>query len=327
MRTCFLGMLLSILFLRCSPAEKESAVLNQPPFAPLTDSIKSAPNNAELYYKRGVLLYSEKEPNLARADIEKAWNLHPAEEYALSLYRLYKEKSIDSALVFLEKTLAKNENYLSLQVALAKTYLEKGELDKALIVCNRILDQYPAQLDALLVKADVLTAQEKNSEATLVLEKAYSLAPFDAELAHQLAFKWAEEKNAKVLLLSDSLIKADVRGTHAEPYLFKGIYYTNINNNSAALNAFNEAIIKDYAFLDAHMYKGQLFYNQKKYEEAYKTFNLVTTITPTYAEAYLWMAKCQEAVGNKKEAAVNYQRAYELDKSLDEAKDAAQRLK
>ncbi len=327
MRSSFFGLLLLPIFLGCTQNEKTSSVLNQPLFAALTDSIKQAPNSAELYYKRGVLLYGEKQIDYARADIEKAWSLEAKEEYGLSLYRLHKQTNIDSAIYFLETALQEKPNYLALQVALAKAYFEKNNFEKALALCNNILAQYPSQLDALLLKADVLTAQQNNGEATTVLEQAYLLAPFDAELAHQLAFKWAEEKNEKVLALSDSLLKADVKGTHAEPFLFKGIYYYNIKNNAAALKAFNDAIIKDYAFLDAHMYKGQLFYNEKKYAEAYKTFQLVTTITPTYADAYFWMAKCQEVVGNTKDALLNYQRAYELDKSLEEAKEAAQRLK
>jgi len=39
------------------------------------------------------------------------------------------------------------------------------------------------------------------------------------------------------------------------------------------------------------------------------------------------MGKCQEAVGQKDEAKLNYQRAYGLDKTFTEAKEAADRIK
>jgi hypothetical protein len=39
------------------------------------------------------------------------------------------------------------------------------------------------------------------------------------------------------------------------------------------------------------------------------------------------MGKCQEALGQKDEAKLNYQRAYELDKTFTDAKEAADNLK
>lgn len=322
----FFFLLLIVSFTACADEQKIGVILNNAPYAALTDSIEQAPLDAELYYKRGVLLYEKNELEHARTDIEKAWNISPNENYALSLARLIKQKSADSAVLFLLKALRKIPQSIALQVSLARIYSDENNLAKALSICNAIIEKYPAQLDALLLKADILSKQNKETEATAVLEQAYSFAPFDAELAHNLAFRYAEAKNSKVLLLSDSLIKADVQGTHAEPYLFKGIYYYNLKNYSAALKAFNNAIVKDYNFLDAHMYKGQLFYDQKAYTEAFKTFSLVTSISPTYAEGYYWLGKTGEAQGSNAEAELNYQRAYELDKTLVEAKEAAERL-
>jgi tetratricopeptide (TPR) repeat protein len=69
-----------------------------------------------------------------------------------------------------------------------------------------------------------------------------------------------------------------------------------------------------------------LFFNAKNYKEALETFQLAAKVSPTYAEAYYWMAKTNEAMGNKAEAKSDYQRAYGLDKTLTEAKQAADRL-
>jgi tetratricopeptide (TPR) repeat protein len=138
--------------------------------------------------------------------------------------------------------------------------------------------------------------------------------------------KYAEAKNPKVINICDSLIKMDSLGVHADPYYYKGIYYSNINDKAKALSLFNDAIKHDYNFLDAHIEKGIILYDQQKYEEAYQSFNLAMTISPKYADSYYWMAKCQEATGNKAEAKLNYQRAYGLDKTLKEAKDAADKI-
>ena len=182
-------------------------------------------------------------------------------------------------------------------------------------------------MDVLKLKAGLLDASGKQSAALPLLEKAYSLTPYDVELIYFLALKYAESKNPKLLALTDSLIKADSLGLHAEPYYYKGIYYSNISEPTRALAAFNDAIQHDYTFLDAHIEKGSLLYEQKKYEEALKAFNIALSISPKFADSYYWIAKTQEAMGQKQEAKLNYERAYGLDKTLSQAKEGADRLK
>ena len=82
----------------------------------------------------------------------------------------------------------------------------------------------------------------------------------------------------------------------------------------------------DYYFLDAYMDKGILLYDNKEYAQALQTFQLAAKISPTFADAYYWQGKVQEAMNKKQEAKQNYERAYSLDKSLIEAKSAAEKL-
>jgi tetratricopeptide (TPR) repeat protein len=291
-------------------------VLEGAAFAAISDSIRKAPSDANLYYRRGILLYEKQETALAQKDIEKAWSLSPREEYALSLANLLKEKNKDTAIAFLHSAIKVRPESIGLKVTLAAIFFETGAHSKALSILEPIIAAYPGQLDALILKADILADTGKGAEATEVLEAAYALAPSDADLAHSLGFRWAEAKNPKALKLADSLIRADVRGTHPEPYLLRGIYYTATNEPTLALKAFDEAIVKDYNFLDAHMYKGELLFNLKRYAEGAKTFKLATTISPTFAEGYYWLAKCEQAMGLTKEAKENFARAYHFDTSL-----------
>ncbi len=179
----------------------------------------------------------------------------------------------------------------------------------------------------MLLKSDLLEKKQDINGSITALEKAYSLAPHLIDINYKLAFKYAENKNPKVINLCDSLIKKDSLGQYAEPYYFKGVYYYNIGNKNKSLELFNLAIQHDYNFLDAYLEKGRILFELKKYTEAFKTFQLAATITPTFADAWYWMGKCQEVLGNKEEAKLNYQRAYGLDKTLIEAKEAADKLK
>ena len=47
---------------------------------------------------------------------------------------------------------------------------------------------------------------------------------------------------------------------------------------------------------------------------------------PAFPDAYYWMGICQEALGQTEEAKLNYQKAYGLDKTFTEAKEAAEKI-
>lgn len=322
---CWNAFLLLMLFVACNDPEG-AEVLHQPPFAALTDSIAHRPKDAELHYRRATLLLEHEQDALAEKDFRRSWELQPNEDNAIGTARLLIGRNNDSAVAFLEAAVKKVPESLVLQVSLARGYQQKKEYDKALAVCNRIIENYPNQLDALLLKSEVLKVQNKKQESLATLEQAYHYAPFDAELVHLLAYDYAEAKNPRALTLSDSLLRADSLQRHAEPYFFKGVYYAAAGNKAAALQQFNEAIRHDYNFLDAHMEKGVLQFENKQYAEARKTFELALAISPAYAYAYLWLGKIAEAQHQPQKAKDLYLRAYSLDKSLTEAKEAADKL-
>ena len=212
-------------------------------------------------------------------------------------------------------------------MTLARGYDALNKTDDALKICETILVKNPEQVDVLKMKADLLDKKDDQPAAIMVLEKAYSLTPFDIDLNYALAFKYAENKNSKVIALCDSLIRIDSMNIHAEPYYYKGIYFSNINDKAKALTLFSEAIQHDYYFLNAYIEKGRVQYDQKKFDDALKTFQLANTISATFADAYFWMGRCEEALGQKEEAKLNYQRAFSLDKTFTKAKEAADSLK
>jgi tetratricopeptide (TPR) repeat protein len=310
----------------CNEAAQNKSLLTQPPYGTLTDSIRNDPQNAGLYYRRGALLYRNEQLAAAEQDLKQAWQLQPTEVHALSVVTVLIKRNGDSAIQFIQRVLPQLPKSIALQIALARGYQQKGDLEKALEVCERVLLIYPNALDALLLKAEVLKQQNNHTAALATLEQAYSYAPFDLELSYNLAFEYAEAKDKKVLPLADSLIWADTTGKQAQPYYLKGVYYANMGNPAQALDYFNQAIARDYNFFDAYMDKGALLYEQKKYKEALQVFALVARITPTYADSYFWAGKCHEALGNKEEAKRAYQQAHGLDATLTEAKEAAAKL-
>lgn len=220
----------------------------------------------------------------------------------------------------------KTMDSIAVQVNRAKDFQSKKEYDKALALADSVLKKFPGQLDAIGLKAEIFKEQGKKDEALALLEKAYELQPRDKETAYNLAFEYADAKNPKALPLTDTLIKYDKTETAARAWYIKATYYNNTGNEKEALHYYDSSNVTDYNFLDAYLDKGQLLLKQKKYEQALRTFATGQKLSPGTAEFYFWVAKTQEAMGNKQDAKANYERTYSLDKTWTEAKEAAERL-
>lgn len=309
------------------PGSAYQELLNKAPYSAITDSIEKDPDNAHLYFRRAVMLNTNDLAEPALSDFRTAWNLQKTENSALGISTLLLESKPDSAIAFLESTLPLFPESFLLQLSLARAYDSKNRTDDALRICEKLLKLDSMQVDILKLKGALLDRQGKTAQAISVLEKAYAKTPFDIELNYILALKLAETGNSRVLSLCDSLIKADSLGIHAEPYYYKGIYYTTRNDKLKAIAHFDQAMRINIHFMEAYTEKGSLLYEMKKYPEALNVFNLALNISPDYADSYYWIAKCQEATGKLDEAKLNYERAYSLDKTNLAAKEAAEKIR
>ncbi len=326
-----LSFFIFLVIMSCNNDKEDSPyaeILSRPPFATLSDSIENDPDNDSLYFRRAVLLNTNNLPEPALTDFRKAWDLKKTESYALGVGTLLQEKKPDSAIVFLQRAIDVIPSSLMLKLSLARAYDLSGKLAEALKITDEILAIEPRQVDVLKFRADLLQRQNRSVEAIATLERAYQYAPFDVELNYELAHQYAEARNPKVLRLADSLIRQDTdsMNLHAEPAYFKGLYYANIKDQENAIKMFDEAILRNYYYLNAYIEKGRVLLDQKRLEEALRTFNLALTLSPKFADAYYWIGRCQEIQGKKEEAKLNYQRAFSLDPEFIIAKEAAEKL-
>jgi tetratricopeptide (TPR) repeat protein len=324
-------LLVAILLITgCNDNEESSAyseILNQPPYSTLTDSIQKDPNRDDLYFRRAVLLNKNNFPEPALADFRKAWSISKKEQYALGISNILIEKHIPEAVNFLQEAVKALPQSLLLQLHLARGYDAQNKTDEALAVCMTILTRQPDQVNTLELQSDLLQKKGDSAAAVAALEKAYELIPANIELGYKLMYQYAEMKNPKTITLADSLIAKDSLKLHADPYYVKGIYYSNINDKAKAIQWFNETIRQDYNYLNAYIEKGKIFFEQKKIPEAFKTFQLANSIDPAFPDSWYWMGKCQELSGQKEDAKLNYEKAYALDKSFTEAKEAAEKIR
>jgi tetratricopeptide (TPR) repeat protein len=177
-----------------------------------------------------------------------------------------------------------------------------------------------------LYKRSELLAQAGDTAKAIKTLELFVIPGELTESGKQLANLYAETKNPKTIAIADSMIKNDASRKDPEPNYFKGAYYYNIGDYERALQQFDLCIKRDYTFLDAYMEKGRILYKQSKYKEAIGVYDLAIRVSNTFADAHFWKGKCQEALGQKEEARISYQRAFAFDKTLTEAKEAAERI-
>jgi tetratricopeptide (TPR) repeat protein len=320
----------AFLLISCNDNDEAAApgeeVLSQAPYSTITDSLKREPKNAELYFRRAILLNTNNLPDLALLDFQHAWAQAKQEKYAVGISNILLDKKSDSLIAFMNEALGKLPESLLLRLALVRAYDARNMTDSALAACDHLLATEPDQVNTLMLKASLLEKKEDTSGMISVLEKAHRLLPANLEVTEKLAYQYAESKNSKALALADSLIMIDTLLQHPDAYYIKGMYYSNINDRANAISLFDQTIRHDHRYLNAYIEKGKIQLNQKKTAEAFKTFELANTVSPAFPDAWFWMGKCQEAMGQKEDAKLNYEKAYGLDKTFTEAKEAAEKL-
>ncbi|MET0466827.1 MAG: tetratricopeptide repeat protein [Chitinophagaceae bacterium] len=304
-----------------------SEILAQPPYAAITDSIRQDPGRDDLYFRRAVLLNRNNLPQPALADFRKAWSINAEEPYAIGVGNILLEKRPDSATAFLQQAIKDLPQSIFLRLLLARSYDAQQETDKAILVCNEILHTDSNQLNTLALKAELLEKKNDVPATIATLERVHQLVPSNVQLANKLMYQYAETKNPKALSLADTLLRRDSMKVSADPLYVKGLYYANTGDNANALRLFDQTIQRSHRYLNAYIEKGKIFLNQKKTGEALKTLQLAITVDAAFADAWYWIGKCQEEMGQKADAKLSYQKAFSLDKTFIEAKEAAEKIR
>lgn len=325
-----LPLITAIAIFSCNAQQDNSPfadILSNPPYSTISDSIKKEPKRDDLYFRRAVLLNKNNLPEPALADFRQAWSINPEERYAAGISNILLEKRPDSAAIFLQTAVKDLPQSIYLQLMLARAYGAQNKIDEAIAACDKVLSIDSTQVNTIIYKSELAQQKGDNNTATVLLEKAVRLMPENLELSNRLAYQYAETKNPKAIGFSDLLIKNDSLQLHAEPYYVKGVYYTNVSDRAKAIEQFDLAIRHDHRMLNAYIEKGKIQLDQKKTADALKTFQLANTIAPAFPDAWYWIGRCQLVMGLKQDAKLNFEKAYGLDKTFTDAKEAADSIK
>lgn len=158
------------------------------------------------------------------------------------------------------------------------------------------------------------------------LSEEYFLAqdPLKKKYAQTLAL--AEKGDPTALTLCDSLLASQEAKADAEPYYYKGVYYSQIGDLDQAIRWFDKTIQTDYKFKEAYIEKASLLIEKNNVDAARKELETVRDLDPSFPNLYYWLGKWAEAVGKKQQAVNYYEQSLALDPSIQEASKAIERL-
>ncbi|MFT3705765.1 MAG: tetratricopeptide repeat protein [Agriterribacter sp.] len=230
-------------------------------------------------------------------------------------------------LVNLRKAIALRPDSLGLRYMLMDELLKNKLYNEALAESDTLLKVDTASAAVWYRRGDILLQKGDTVASIQALQNALKGGPLFMEPQLQLAAIYSNQSKPEAVAVADKIIQYAQDQKYATQARFiKGLYYSNINDKTKALEQFNECIKNDYTFLDAYVEKGLLLYDQKNYKEAMRVFEQTIQVSNGFAEGYYNAGRCEEALGNKAEAITYYQKAIGLDKSFTIAQEALARV-
>lgn len=140
---------------------------------------------------------------------------------------------------------------------------------------------------------------------------------------HQAALAAAEQRDwNKALALTEEAIRLQPR--EARFHLTRGQLLKKINNDDAALNAFNRAVSLEPQFFATRLYRGLLHHQRKEYERARQDLQASHQMLPTQVSNF-YLGEIAQQSGNRTLAVNYYRRAAESGGDLGE--EAAARMR
>ena len=220
-------------------------------------------------------------------------------------------------LILLEKQVAVRPDSVGLRYQLMNELLKNNLYAEAIAQNDTLLNGDSANAVFWYRRGAIQLQQGDTNTAIASMQTAVQKEPMFMEPLLDIASVYAARSDSNAITTTNKVIQIapDPRITSKARFI-QGLYYSNINDKAKALASFDECIKNDYTFLDAYVEKGLLLYDSKDYKAALAVFEQTIQVSNTFAEGYYNAGRCEEALGNKEEAKLYYEKAHGLDKSL-----------
>lgn len=322
-------LVLGITFAACGPSQPEenNPAYHNPTVQPLTDSIRENPDNASLYFRRAEALSQINNDSLALVDVMKAQNLdknNPQYSFTIGYLNLQLGHT-DAAIKSLQENLKVSSGNVNTRILLAKAFLQGNKIDDARNQVNHILEAAPQHTGAMLMQAEILTAQKDTVAAINTLLNIITIDPRNYQASYNLATLFSESRND--MAVSQYLHTFQLDTMDVAPLYDLAAFYESKKDMAKAKEYYTSCILKDRDYTDAYIALGNIFYQEKNTEKALRHFQMAIESQPNSAAAYFYKGKCFEALNRKDSAIVAYNQALVFNPRLKDAMDGLRRLK
>lgn len=301
-------------------------VLNEPAVKKITEEIKSDPDNARLYFERGIMLDGMDADTLALADYKKAISLDStrSEYYSAIGDMFFEHKDIEGSTKWLEKALALNPKDKRAHLKLAKMFLYIEEYNKAFAEINTVLRQDVYNAEGYYLKGMVYKNLKDTAMAISSFHTAIQSDPEYREAIIQLGIMYGMKGDPIALQFYDRAFKMDTLNVF--PLYARGVFFQDKGSYEQAKDEYRNTIMHDRYYANAYYNMGYIYLQQDSLEKALRQYDILTNINLQDPEAYFNRGLCYENMGRKAEAIADYKQALVFDENYKDALEGLKRL-
>lgn len=249
------------------------------------------PQSNEAHQVLAALLVRQGEVDAALVQMEWVIANNAGKEqnpYMLITSLLNKEKDKQTALVVMEKLVARRPNNAEALYAYAHLAMLIGQNEKALMTVNRVLQSKPGWTDAIILKASVLIRMGEHQRVLVLMSDAVEKDSDNLELRLFYARKLVDEKlyrDARTQFAEILSQKPDM----PDALFALGLLNLQLKSIDDAVEYFEALIDIGKRVNDAHYYLGQTRELNKDFESALAHYREVQSGT-NYLEAQIRIA-------------------------------------
>lgn len=326
--------LLFVLFVSCfligckgDAEKKEVASTGDAIVDQINSDIQSNPNNAELLYKRGLVMYEKAEYEQAISDAQKAIlidSLQPKYFHLLSDSHLDYYQSRKALDVMLKAGRSFPDHVLTL-LKLSELQMILNQYDNSIFTVNTIIGLDPQNAEGYFMLG-------MNFRAIKELDRAINSFQTAVENDPELIDAWIilgelhEEKGVedpmKYYNAALNVSPDNPRVLHSIAY-----YLQNSGDRSGAIKKYREINITSPDYTEAYLNAGLVYMDMDSLEQAFEQMNILAGIEPQNPLPYYYRGLIHKAYGNVEAAEIDFQNAVNLAPDFDLAENELAEVK
>lgn len=321
------SLFVCLFFVSCFSRQQapDAPAYHNPLVQPITDALNNDPDNPQLLYQRSLALLQLNELKLARKDLQQALQKDSNNlQYLFTLSQIQLQTGDNvAAIKNLERLNIRSPKAGTIQLALAKAYLQNNQPERAAQNINNLLKADSAFPGALLSLSRIQLIKKDTDNAIVILKRALQLRENNYSASLLLAECLAAKNSPLAIEAYRQTFAMDT--TDVSPLLHIGMYYDRIKQREKAKGIYRECLQKDPDCTAALINTGKILLSQDSVQKALRQINIAIKTQPNSAEAYIQKGICFEKMKQNDSAKVAYGQALVFDPQSTIAKEGWQR--